>query len=206
MIKWEGISTQKKGVRQEDPLSLILFNIVVDMLAILIKRAKSEGQIEGVIPHLVDDELSIIQCADDMILFMDHDLEKARNLKLLLIAFEELSGLKINFHKSEVFCFGEAKDNESRYEQLFGCKKGSFPFKYLGIPMHFRKLNNKNWEMIEERIEKKLSSWKGKYLSIGGRLVLINSVLSSLPMFMLSFFEISKGVLEKINYFQSRFF
>jgi hypothetical protein len=128
------------------------------MLAILIKRAKSEGQIEGVIPHLVDDGLSILQYADDTILFMDHDLEKTRNLKLLLIAFEELSGLKINFHKSEVFCFGKAKDNESQYEQLFGCKKGSFLFKYLCIPMHFRKLNNKDCKMIEEHIEKKLSS------------------------------------------------
>jgi hypothetical protein len=67
--------------------------------------------------------------------------------------------------------------------------------------MHYRKLNNKDWEMIEERIEKKLSSWKEKYLSVGGRLVLINLVLSSLPMFMLSFFEIPKGVLEKIDYF-----
>jgi predicted component of type VI protein secretion system len=45
-------------------------------------------------------------------------------------------------------------------------QKGSFPFRYLGIPMHYRKLNNKDWKMIEERIEKKLSSWKGKYLSV----------------------------------------
>jgi hypothetical protein len=118
------------------------------MLAILIKRAKSDGQIEGVIPHLVNDGLSILQYVDDTILFLDHDLEKARNLKLLLIAFEELSGLKTNFHKGGVFCFGEAKDNELQYEQLFGCKKGSFPFKYLGIPIHFKKLNNKDWEMI----------------------------------------------------------
>jgi retron-type reverse transcriptase len=102
----------KKGVRQGDPLSPILFNIVVDMLAILIKRAKSKGQIEGVISHLVDDGLSILQYANDTILFMEHSLEKARNMKLLLRAFEELSGLKINFHKSEVFYFGEAKDYE----------------------------------------------------------------------------------------------
>jgi hypothetical protein len=59
---------------------------------------------------------------------------------------------------------------------------------------------------IEERIEKKLSSRKGKYLSVAGRLVLINSVLTSLPMFMLSFFEVPKGVLKKINYFRSKFF
>jgi retron-type reverse transcriptase len=65
----------KKGVRQGDPLSPILFNIVVDMLTILINRAKEEGQISGVIPNLVDDGLSILQYADDTILFMDHNFE-----------------------------------------------------------------------------------------------------------------------------------
>jgi hypothetical protein len=79
-------------------------------------------------------------------------------MKLQLNAFKQLSGLKINFHKSEIFCFKEAKDYESQYEQLFGCKKGSYPFRYLGIPMHYMKLNNNNWKMIEEQIEKKLSS------------------------------------------------
>jgi hypothetical protein len=58
--------------------------------------------------------------------------------------------------------------------------------------------------MIEEQIEKKLS-WKGKYLSMGGRLVFINSVLSNLLMFMLSFYEIPKGMLEKIDYFYQGF-
>ena len=100
----------KKGLRQGDPLSPILFNIVADMLAILIDRAKMDGQIEGVIPHLVDGGLSILQYEDDTILFMKHDLEKAMNMKLILSVFEQLSGLKINFHKSELFCFGEAQD------------------------------------------------------------------------------------------------
>jgi hypothetical protein len=113
----------KKGVRQGNPLSPIIFNIVVDMLPILIRRAKEEGQIAGLIPHLVDDGLSILQYADDTILFMEHDIDKAKNMKLLLSAFEQLSGMKINFHKSEIFCFGQAKDYELQYEQLFGCKK-----------------------------------------------------------------------------------
>jgi retron-type reverse transcriptase len=100
----------KKGLRQGDPLSPLLFNIVVDMLAILINRVKNEGHINGVVPHLVNDGLSMLQYIDDIIIFLNHDLERARNLKVLLRAFEQLSGLKINYHKSEIFCFGEAKE------------------------------------------------------------------------------------------------
>ena len=62
--------------------------------------------------------------------------------------------LKINFHKSELFCFGKAKDEEHTYRQLFGCELGALPFSYLGILIHHRKLSNKEWKCIEERIEK----------------------------------------------------
>jgi hypothetical protein len=105
----------------------MLFNIIADMLAILIARAKEDGQIGGLIPHLVDGGISILQYADDTILFMEHDLEKAINMKLILRFFEELSGLKINFHKSEIFCFGKAKEEEEHYKQLFGCESGFYP-------------------------------------------------------------------------------
>jgi hypothetical protein len=66
----------QRGVRQGDSLSLILFNIVDVMQAILINRAKLGGQISGVIPNIIDDGLSILQYADDTILFMDHNLEQ----------------------------------------------------------------------------------------------------------------------------------
>src|SRR3954463_4940048 len=130
----------KKGLRQGDPLSPILFNIVANMLAIMIERAKLDAQIEGVVPHLVDGGLSILQYADDTILFMEHDLDKAVNLKLILSTFEKLSGLKINFHKSELFCFGGAQDAAAQYDQIFECEQGQFPIKYLGIPIHYRRL------------------------------------------------------------------
>ena len=104
------------------------------------------------------------------------------------------------------FCYGAAKEAEDFYTDLFGCNTGEYPFRYLGIPMHHRQLLNSEWHKVEERFEKKLSCWKAKYLSYGGRLVLLNSVLSSLPMFMMSFFEIPKGVLKNLDHFRSRFF
>ena len=119
------------------------------------KRNTGVLQIRGVIPNLLDDGLSILQYADETIIFIDHDLEQAKNLKLLLCAFEQLSGLKINFHKSEIFCYGAAKEMQDFYTDLFGCNAGEYPFRYLGIPMHHRKLFNSEWGKIEEHFQKK---------------------------------------------------
>jgi hypothetical protein len=73
------------------------------MLAILIKRARDDGQINKVVPHLVDGDLSILQYADDTILFMKNDLEKAYNIKFLLCAFKGV--------------FGRALESNSKGEQ-----------------------------------------------------------------------------------------
>jgi hypothetical protein len=72
-----------------------------------------------------------------LLLFLDHDLEKALSMKLILCIFEQISGLTVNFHKNEIFCFGKAKEEEEQYTNLFGCESGTLPFKYLGIPIHF---------------------------------------------------------------------
>jgi hypothetical protein len=61
-----------------------------------------------------------LQYADDTIMFMENDLEQASNMKLLLCAIERLSVLKINFHKSELFCYGEAKQRETYIPNYLG--------------------------------------------------------------------------------------
>jgi len=75
--------------------------------------------------------------------------------------------------------------------------------------MHYRRLQNSDWKGVDERFQKRLSGWKGKLLSAGGKLVLIiliNSVLSSLPLFMFSFFEVPREVLKKLDFNRYRFF
>lgn len=143
-----------KGLRQGDPLSLVLFNLVADMLVVLIKRATVDDQFKGLVPHLVDGGLSILQYADDTILFIEDDLQQANNLKLVLSTFEKVAGLKIIYHKSELFCFGAAKGKVCDYVSIYGCKEGNLPFKYLGIPMHFRRILNKDWRDVDERFQK----------------------------------------------------
>jgi hypothetical protein len=68
---------------------------------------------------------------------MDHDLDKARNMKLLLCAFEQASGLKINFHKSELFCFGQAQQVVDHYTNLFGCQEWGVAVEVSRYPNSF---------------------------------------------------------------------
>jgi hypothetical protein len=133
----------------------LLFNLVAGMLALLISRAKEDEKITGLIPHLVQDGLSILQYTDDTILFIDHNIEQATNLKLLLCVFEQLLGLKISFHKGELLCYGEVKQYQDQYTKLFGCGMGKYPFKYLGARMHHKKLHNADWKSVG--VQKRLS-------------------------------------------------
>jgi hypothetical protein len=87
--------------------------------------------------------------------FFYDDLEKTKGLRIVLSAFEKLLDLKINFHKSELFCFGDTKERDAESMRLFGCKEGEFPFRYLGIPMSSSRLLNRDWRAVKERFQNK---------------------------------------------------
>jgi hypothetical protein len=73
--------------------------------------------------------------------------------------------------------------------------------RYLGILIYYQRLIIVEWKLVEERLQKPLSSWKGKLLSLRGRLILISSVLTNMVLHMISFFLLQKGVLHKMDYF-----
>jgi hypothetical protein len=98
------------------------------------------------------------------------------------------------------------KDMEHQYKQLFGCESGALPFRYLGIHIHHGTLRNAEWIHVESCFVSKLGCWRSKMLSYGDMFVLINSVLASLPMVMLSFLKIPKGVRKMLDYYRSNFF
>lgn len=88
-----------KGVRQGDPLCPFLFNIAANCLQKMVQNAQDSRQVTGLVPHLIDKGVVILQYADDTIILMQDTVEEVRNMKLLLYLFEQMSGLKINFEK-----------------------------------------------------------------------------------------------------------
>jgi hypothetical protein len=108
-----------------------------------------------------------------------------------------MSGLKINFHKSEIICLGNSVNSERLYADIFTCPPSGLPMKYLGVQIDNKKLCKSLWAPIVEKIESKSSSWQGRFLSLGGRLVLINNSLTNVPLYMLSLYKCPKGVLKK---------
>jgi hypothetical protein len=77
--------------------------------------------------------VSILRNVDDTIIFMEHDLEKAVNMNLILYIFEQLSGLKVNFHKRKILCFGQAKEVEDEYKHISECEARSFLLNILAF-------------------------------------------------------------------------
>lgn len=90
-----------KGLRQGYALSLFFFYIATDALAVIMNKANEHGLMKGMLGENLYNGVNMLQYVDDSIFLLDDDLDSARNLKMMLCAFEQMSGLKINFHKSE---------------------------------------------------------------------------------------------------------
>jgi hypothetical protein len=92
-----------------------------------------------------------------MLLFLENDLDKAENLKWLLVCYEQLSGMKINYDKSDLLVLGVEEDRANEFAKIFCCKRSNFPIKYLRVPLHFNKLRREDLQPIIDKIIKRIA-------------------------------------------------
>jgi len=117
----------------------------------------------------------------------------------LLYFYELMSGLKINFSKSEIILIHGDEFLNMQYADLFNCQNGSFPLKYLGAPVSPGRLHVKHWLTLVEKNEKKLATWEGSSMSIAGRVTLINSSVSSSFIYHMSMYLVPKTIVKSLG-------
>ena len=188
-----------RGLRQGDPLSPFLFTLVADVLGRLIDKAKDSDAIHGFFVGRDKVEVTHLQFADDTLLFLEPNHNVFLNFLRLLEVFGVVLGLRVNLMKSTLLGINIDEDLLQNFALIFGCEIGVWPIKYLGFPLGGNPRKHVFWEPIVSKVKKRLDGWKKAFLSRGGRLTLINSVLSSIPIFYLSLFRAPVGVIKTLE-------
>ena len=117
--------------------------------------------------------VSLLQFANDTIFFSKASLEHLQNLKLILLVFGQVSGLKINLEKSTISGINTRQELLSSLTSIFYCRVSEWLLSYLGLPLGGNPKTIGFWDPVVERISRRLDGWKKTFLSLGGRITLI---------------------------------
>lgn len=108
--------------------------------------------------------------------------------KSIFRGFDLISGLKVNFFKRNFFSVNVKEEFMAGPSQFLCCYSDELSFKFLGIYVGSNPKRCGTWNLVIQSLKKKLSNWKARLLSIGGRVTMLNSVLSSIPIYTMSFY------------------
>lgn len=195
----------ERGLRQGDTLSPFLFLVAAEGLNALTKRAVREGLLKGVTIGRGNMVIFHLQYADDIIFAVEGTVENAKAVKWILKNFEIISGLSVNFEKSCAYGINVENDLLEEIANELGCRVGSWPIPYLGVKIGGGVNGVEAWTSHVERVRGRLSRWEANLLSLGSRLTLVKSVLSSILVYNLSFLRLPKLVEKKIKSIQCQF-
>jgi hypothetical protein len=190
----------ERGLRQGDPLSPFLFLLAAEGLSVMMRAMVQSNIFTGYsVGSTNPSVISHLQFADDTLLMGAKSWANVRALRAVLVLFEKVSGLKVNFHKSMLVGVNINDSWLAEAAAVLGCVVGKVPFLYLGLPIGGKPQHLSFWEPVLTRIRTRLSGWKSRFLSFGGRLILLKSVLTSLPVYALSFFKAPSGIIPSIE-------
>ncbi|RVX21575.1 putative ribonuclease H protein [Vitis vinifera] len=196
-----------RGLRQGNPLSLYLFVLVMEAFSSLLRKAVARGFVSACKARSRGGEgvnVSHLLFVDDTLVFCGASKVQLLHLNWILMWFEAMSGLRINLDKGELIPMG-CVNNVEELAAAIGCKVGSLPTSYLGLPLGAQYRSRAVWDGVEERMRKKLARWKSQYISKGGRITLIRSTLANMPIYFMSMLSMPRKVRLRLERIQREF-
>lgn len=181
------------GVLGKNIMSPLLFAIIVDFLQTLVNQLLHYGLIQLPIPcH--DKHFPIVQYADDIFIILPAVESQLLEFKKMFLLFSQSTGLHVNYHKSALLPINIDQGHLQTLADSIGCKVGSLPFTYLGLPVGTTKPRIIDLMTLVYNMERRLFS-SSSFLAQGGRLQYLNSALSSVPHFSSAVWIYHQGFL-----------
>ena len=194
------------GIRQGCPLAPLLFILAVDTLALCTTRLCSRDHLSGFQTTSIPGGIPLLQYADDTTFFIQGPEIAARTLSMMMDVFTDFSGLQLNRAKSMVVGFGHSTEELSRCAEILASPIGTLLLRYLGLSLIDRRLRTQDWQPMMENVEARLGGWQGRLLSRGGRLILVKTVISALPTYFMSVFQMPAGLRWRLESIMRWFF
>jgi hypothetical protein len=188
----------RRGVRQGDPLSPLIFVLAADLLQSAINKAFRDGVLKAPFSPDYGMDFPVIQYADDTLVIMPADQEQVLVMKNILENYAKSTGLKINFHKSSMIPINLSSDRAKILADFLGCNLAALPFTYLGLPLGTTKPSVQDLMPLVDRIERRVSA-TFMLMSYSGRVTLINSLLTSIATFTMCSIQLHPKILAHIE-------
>jgi hypothetical protein len=188
----------RRGLRQGDPISPLLFVIVMEYLHRILQQLTKVPDFNL---HSKCENLNIINLsfADDLLIFTRGDIVSVDLVMAKLRAFSNSTGLVVNPSKCKVYYGGVDDTTKRNIREATSFADDSLPFRYLGVPLTSKKLSIHHYMPLVDRIVDRIHSWSAKLLSHAGRLQLIRSVTFAVANYWMQCLPLPKKVIQKIN-------
>lgn len=186
-----------RGLRQGDPLSPLLFILVMDTFAAMCATALQRGALSPLARDLLPLRVSLY--ADDAIVFFYPSTQDAAVIQFILNLLGAATGLVSNLLKSSVTPIHCSELQVQAVTGVLGCPVKELPIVYLGLPLSVRKPAKAQVQPLMDRVAKNLAGWKPRLLSPDARLAIIKHVLMALPLYFMSVLELPAWAIKEIE-------